>query len=389
MRSGADFRPRLRGRFTDLAAPTLNGVDKGPYSARSMRNPFAVFVWMVGVSSVAGACGGGGTGGGDAKAPVKCGGEERVPLSCETEFKYEGRRIEGGFSALGVGNANAKTDEVALRQIDQQTEQYAAQSKRLCEEYNACIVDKETYGTRSENLRRRMAKAPELYDGLKAATDPEARRKALADAYQQLVPDESRTELSLSLGVQAKKPTENGFSAIAPGTSLPTETRVAFALQVSRAAHVYLFQKSPDGKLAVLFPDARIAAQNPIPAGTELRIPPSSGAFRLNDKDIGTERVYVVASLQPLPSLAQAAAQVANGGAPSGALAKVAEVPSNQAQPNCSERGLELDDASSSGCVRPRGLELDPEPASGASLRARTEAADGVLFQVFSFEHTK
>lgn len=354
-----------------------------------MKASLRLFGWLGTVCLSAIGCGGGGGGSGDAKAPVKCGGEERVPLSCESEFKYEGRRIEGGFSALGVGNANAKTDEVALRQIDQQTEQYAAQAKRLCEEYNACIVDKDTYATRSENLRRRMAKAPELYDGLKAATDPEARRKALAAAYQELVPDESRVELSLSLGVQAKKPSDAGFSAIAPGTSLPTETRVAFSLQLSRAAHVYLFQKSPDGKLAVLFPDARIAAQNPIPAGTELRIPPGSGAFRLNDKDIGTERVYVVASLEPLPNLAQAAEQVAKGGEPQGALAKATQVPSNKAAPDCNQRGLELDDTNPSGCVRPRGLELDPEPQSGASLRARTEAADGVLFQVFSFEHTK
>ena len=321
---------------------------------------------------------------------MKCGGEERVPLSCESEFKYEGRNIEGGFSAIGFGSANAKTDEVALRQIDQQTEQYAAQSKRLCEEYNACVVDKDTYATRAENLRRRMAKVPELYDGIKGASDPEARRKALSEAYQQLVPDEHRRELTLSLAVQAKKPGQEQFTATPPGSSLPTETRVAFSLQVSRPAHVYLFQKSPDGKLSVLFPDARISTQNPVPAGGELRIPPGTGAFRLNDKDIGTERVYVVASLEPLPNLAQAAAQVASGGQPQGALARLAQVPSNKADPGCNERGLELDDAAPAGCVRPRGLELDPEPSSAsASLRARTEAADGVLFQVFSFEHTK
>ncbi|HYQ16251.1 MAG TPA: DUF4384 domain-containing protein, partial [Polyangiaceae bacterium] len=180
------------------------------------------------------------------------------------------------------------------------------------------------------------------------------------------------------------------FAPITPGSSLPTETRVAFSLQVSHPAHVYLFQKSPDGKLSVLFPDARIAATNPIAAGTELRIPTGSGAFRLNDKDIGTERVYVVASLEPLPNLAQAASQVASGGEPQGALAKATQVPSNKAEPNCNQRGLELDDSAPSGCVRPRGLELEPEPTSpSASLRARTEAADGVLFQVFTFEHTK
>lgn len=336
-------------------------------------------------SGVMAACGN--SGGSDAKAPVQCGAEARVQLDCSSEFKYEGRNIEGGFQALGVGSANAKTDEVALRQIDQQTEQYAAQARRLCDEYNACVLDKETYATRSENLRRRMSKVPELYDGVKGAASDDARRKALADAYQQLVPDAERRELSLELSVLAKKPTDSSPVSIGSGSSLPTNTRLSFALKVSRAAHVYLFQKSPDGALNVLFPDSRIGVTNPLGAGAELRIPSGEQSFRLNEKDIGTERVYVVASLDALPSLAQAAQRVASGQRPEGALASVTDMPSNQGA--CKQRALELDEAAP-GCVRSRGLELDEAPAAGdkPSLRARTEAADGVLVQVFSFEHT-
>jgi hypothetical protein len=329
-----------------------------------------------------------GSGSGDAHAPLKCGAEERVPLNCDSEFKYDGRHIEGGFSALGVGDANAKTDEVALRQIDQQTEQFVAQARRLCDEYNACVVDKDTYATRSENLRRRMSKVPELYDGVKSATEPEQRSKALAAAYQELVPDEARRELSLDLGVSARRPDAAQPSLIGPGSSLPTNTRVSFWLKLSHPAHVYLFQKSPDGTLNVLFPDARIATANPVPAGVRLRIPSGEASFRLNEKDVGTERVYVVASLEPLASLQQAAERVAAGQQPEGQLAAVAQIPQNSG--SCRSRALELDDAAPAPCVRSRGLELEPEPASagGASLRARTEAADSVLVQVFSFEHT-
>lgn len=323
----------------------------------------------------------------DAHAPVSCGGEQRVQLNCETEFSYDGQKIEGGFSAAGLGDLTAKTDEVALREIDQQTEQYVAQAKRLCEEYNACVLDKETYGTRSENLRRRMSKVPELYDGLKAAPDEEAKRKALAAAYYELVPDEARRELALELKVSAKRPGEALSTVIGPGTSLPTDTRISFAIEVSRPAHIYFFQKGPDGALNVLFPDARIGVQNPIAAGTELRIPSGDASFRLNEKDIGTERVYVVASLDPLDSLAQAAARVAAGSAPEGQLATVSSIPANEG--DCKQRALELDEGSPS-CVRSRGLELDEPAADGekTSLRARTEAADSVLVQVFGFEHT-
>lgn len=325
-----------------------------------------------------------------AKAPVQCASEERIPLNCESEFKYDGRTIEGGFSALGIGDANAKTDEVALRQIDKETEQYAASSRRLCDEYNSCVLDKETYAMRSENLRRRMAKVPELYDVLKAAGSPEARRLALADAYRELVPDGSRTELSLELSIEAKKPGERSFAPIAPDTSLPTDTRVAFSVRLSHPAHVYLFQKGPDGTLNVLFPDARIAARNPIQADGILRIPEGSASYRLNEKDIGTERVYVVASLQPLANLASAAEQVAAGNKPTGGLAQVADLDDSSPSAECNQRALEFDDETTPSCVRPRGLELDPEPnSSPASLRAQTEAADSVLVQVFSFEHTR
>jgi len=345
-------------------------------------------ILLAGALSGIGACGGGG---GGARSPVQCGAEARVQLNCESEFKYEGRNVEGGFEALGVGSISAKTDEVALRQIDQQTEQYAAQARRLCDEYNSCVVDKETYSTRSENLRRRMSKVPELYDGLKAATDPDARKEALANAYQALVPDEERRELSLELDVRAKKPDQADAFVLGAGSSLPTNTRVSFSLKVSRPAYVYLFQKSPDGTLNVLFPDQRIPLKNPIAASADLRIPAGDASFRLNEKDIGTERVYVVASLEPLASFGQSADRVAAGQKADGQLASVSQIPQNKS--GCKQRALELDEDSASPCVRSRGLELDDGAGPGASaekssLRARTEAADGVLVQVFSFEHT-
>lgn len=340
---------------------------------------------LIALLGLVSACGGSGP---NPVNPGKCGGEDRPQLSCESEFKYEGRNIEGGFSALGIGNGNAKTDETALRQIDQQTEQYVAQARRLCDEYNACVLDKDTYATRSENLRRRMSKVPELYESLKGAADDDARRKALSAAYQELVPDTERRELAFTLGVHAQKPSEAGASVIGGGSVLPTGTRVSFTIKVSRPSYVYLFQKAPDGTLNVLFPDARIAAANPLPAAVELRIPTGVAAFKLNDKDIGTERVYVVASLEPLTSLQAAAERVAAGQKPDGQLASVAAIPNNGS--GCKTRALELDDGAAP-CVRSRGLALDDAPAAGeskASLRAQTEAADSVLVQVFSFEHT-
>ncbi len=325
---------------------------------------------------------------------MKCGGEDRPQLNCESEFKYDARRFEGGLSIAGIGGANAKTDEAALRAIDQGTEQYVAQSRRLCDEYNKCVVDKEAYATRSENLRRRMSKVPELFDEVKGAKDDDARRKALGNAYRQLVPDDARRELSLEFSVDAQKPSDPGARPITPGEKLPTGTKVAFIVRPSKAAYVYLFQKGPDGKVNVLFPDTRIATRNPLATGAALRLPSAPGAsFKLNDKDLGTERVFLVASLDPVVSLDGAIAKAAGGAAPSGALAAVTET-QGAAPPGCT-RALELDEGPAPRCIRSRGLELEEGPASGgaavnpASFRARTEAADSIIVQVFAFEHTR
>lgn len=329
----------------------------------------------------------------EARAP-RCGTEERQQLDCQSEFKYDGRKIEGGFSAVGLGGANAKTEESALRAIDKETEQYIAQSRRLCDEYNKCVLDKGEYATRSENLRRRMSKAPELLEAVKSATDEGARRKALANAYVTLVPDENRRELSLDFSVEAQKPGESGARSIVQGERLVTGTKVAFVVRPSKSAYVYLFQKAPDGKVSVLFPDTRIPTKNPLAAGAALRLPPGSASFKLNDKDIGTERVYLVASLDPVVSLDGAIEKANGGAAPSGTLAQVTQTERSGAR-DCT-RALELDEggaAPSTKCVRSRGLELDDGAKSPdvepASFRARTEAADSVIVQVFAFEHAK
>ena len=341
---------------------------------------FPVCVFFVGLAG----CGGGGA----KSATGSCGGESRPQLDCSSEFNYDATNMQGGFSALGIGSLDAKTEQKAMREIDTETQQYIVQSRRLCDEYNKCVVDRETYALRAENLRRRMSKLPELYEGVKNAADPDAQRKALSEAYHQLVPDESRTELKLSLSVLARTPTQSDAAPVLEGAKLPSGSRVSFSLQVSRAAHVYLFQKSPNGTLNVLFPDARITVKNPVPAGQDLRIPQGGASFKLDAADIGTERVFVVASLEPIQSLAQAVSGL-SGGAPAGA--PVLAVTQISKLPECKKtRALSFeDDAPAPGCTRERGLSFDEDatPAQPSSITARTEAGDSVIARAFSFEH--
>jgi uncharacterized protein DUF4384 len=338
------------------------------------------------------ACGGGAPSAASADAAT-CSGETRPPLDCSSEVAYQGTDVKGGMSVLGVGKASGDVEQKALRQIDDQTALYITEARRLCDEYNKCVLDRDTYATRSENLRRRLAKVPELVEELRAAPNEDARRNVLAKAYRALVPDAARTELALDFSVLAQRPAEADPRVVGPGAPLPTGTRVAFMLSVSHPAYVYVFQKSPAGRVSVLFPEPRIALENPVPAGANLRIPPAGATYRLDEHDVGSEAVYLVASLKPLAELGNAAERLAADRPTAGdpTLGRVTALDAG-----CQARGFTLEqDAAPSGCVRTRGLVLDgTAPSAGApnapkpSLSTATEAADDTIATVFRFEHT-
>jgi Domain of unknown function (DUF4384) len=317
---------------------------------------------------------------------TSCEGQMRQALDCASEVAYQGADVKGGLSVLGIGNASGDVEQKALREIDEQTALYISEARRLCDEYNKCVIDRDAYATRSENLRRRLAKVPELVDDVRAAASDEARRSALSKAYRELVPAEGRTELTLDLSVVAQRPAEADMTPIAADAALPSGTHVAFLVNASRLAHVYLFQKSATGKISVLFPDPRIQLANPVPAGVTLRVPPEGASFRLDEKDIGSESVFIVASLHPIAELAAAAAHLSadRPAAAEPALGRVAAI-----DPHCKSRGFSLEQDRAPGCVRARGLMLDSSEAPhGTSLSTATEAADDTLANVFRFEHT-
>jgi hypothetical protein len=337
------------------------------------------------------ACGGGmGAPGAAGSAPTvigSCGAESRPQLDCATEFKYDATNVQGDLHVGTFANLSGSVEQKALREIDQQTALYVAEARRLCDEYNKCVVDKDTYATRSENMRRRLAKTPELLEGVKSASTDDAQREALAKAYRELVPDQTRTELKVSFSVLARRPDQSALAPVTRDAALPSGSHVAFGLEVSRPAYVYLFQKSANGQVHVLFPDARIAVTNPIAPGAPLQIPQGGASFKLDDKDLGTERVYVVASLHPVTALGAAAERASQGSASGGAIDQVTAIDGA-----CKSRGLALDGGAATppgGCARPRGLSLDGAAAGTPSMVATTEAADDTIATVFSFRHTR
>lgn len=313
-------------------------------------------------------------------------------LTCESEVEYQGRHTKGSASFMGVG-AGGETELKALRSVDEQVERMAAEHLELCKQHNACIIDKAEYRAESQKLRERHAKLPLLMEAIKTAPDAEARRQAIREAWSTVVPEPRRTELRLTYAVAAKRPADSAMVSVRSGETLPSGSRLAFGVHVSKPAHVYLVQRKGDKKkLEVLFPDPQIPVKNPLPALTTVRIPGDGQSYVLDAEDLGREQVFVIASLRALSDLESklAALTPQSSDALAGALAGVAAAGRSD---ECT-RGLTLD-GGTRDCSLSRGLALAPE--QGASLgmagappvTLTSEAADDTIFAVFSFDHTQ
>lgn len=187
--------------------------------------------------------------------------------------------------------------------------------------------------------------------------------------------------LTLSYRVLAIAPGTTAPVAIAPGTELRSGSRVLFEVRTSEAAHVVIAQRTHKTKeTVVLFPHARIAQRNPLPAATWVRIPNDKG-YRLDDQDLGTETVYLIASRGELPDLTRAIS-----GSSHDVEQKILQI-AMEKRPDCdtTKRQLTLDD---DDCrVKPRGLEVDDAAADAHAVRTAPE--DDRVLVPFSFKHVQ
>jgi hypothetical protein len=351
------------------------------------------------------------------QGPVTCGTESREKIDCSSEVSYQGSNIQGGVSVLQFASANAKSEEVALRRVDEETERFIAMQTRLCRDYNACVIEKDAYQREAREIRDRVGKIPVLAEAMKNAKTDDERQQALDQLYRSTVRDEYRVEeVSFRMAMNAILPSSAGGmeTTVFPGAPLPTNARVSFEIDVSKDAHVYIFQKSPSGELTVLFPNSAIGTANPLRGGQRQRIPTGDKRFVLNDKDLGIENVYVAVSREPLSNLEASLQRVATDKISSikddnllqsftaiESTASTASTASSSSSAGCkTTRALELEGGGDGKCSRSRGLDLEGEPSGGGSsggngssstatsFSARTEAGDGMIVKVFPFEHT-
>jgi len=365
-------------------------------------------IWILAATLSAGvvSCGPPSQKGAQAGEEVSCPSGPRKARDCTSEVQYSGSKTEGSLSVASLGGGSAKHEEVALRRVDEETERFIATQNQLCRDYNSCALGVDDYNREAKEIRDRVSRIPALKEALKNAKSDAERTKIIDELYRGTVPDDKRTEeVTFRLGMEAKLPDSvgGGYVDVRPQMPLPTNARVAFTVNVSPQAFVYIFQKAPNGSLTTLFPDERIGTQNPLAGGQAARIPSGKMSFRLNEKDLGVENVYIAVSRKPLERLEQALARVS-----SGKVEKIGDdtmlqsfsalpQPAAGAAPQGCTRALELDAPAppGGGCRKSRGLELDDgggsphTPGGGAppTFAVRTEPGDDLIVKVFCFQH--
>lgn len=302
---------------------------------------------------------------------VSCKKESNSP-DCETDIRYDARKVEGRVN-VGKFGVDAATSVAAVREVDSAVERYMSRWRTLCMDYKNGAMTPDEYRGEARSLRERMERLESQLIALEHAPDAESYQKALKAMYVAMVPQEQAVDLTLEFGVLAQKPGEQKFTAVARDAAIATGTNVYFTVRTNAQAHVYLYQETPKGEINVMFPHPRMPMANPLPAGQDLRIPPSPGYFTLEAEGVGLEQVHLVASAEPLTRL---------------------ETSLGKAQPSaaelaCGARDLTYNPGTSCDEPQARTFGLaEPGNAPGVSMTATNTAGSRSIHQIFTFQHT-
>ena len=326
---------------------------------------------------------------------LMCDGASRVVLDCSSEIAYQGVKADGSVSVLNLGAAKGKFEDAAIRKVNDGLAGYVTAQTRLCREYNACVLSKEQYNAEAKRTRDIFQAASQGAQAFAVATSGAEKDRVLSSLYESVVPEAQRPEaLAIRFSLDAELPASvgGGQTFLKPGAPLPTRARVAFGFWASKSAHLYVFQTTQSGAVKVLFPDPRIGTSNPIAAASAVTVPSGGRRFALNGEDLGSETVYLAASVKPLANLDAALQKVASGQVASlsgdRVLSQFSTVNAGKAPEDCQTRGFDLEPASGTPCPT-RGLDLEGDDAAktDSSLSAKTSPGDDVIVKAFTFAH--
>jgi hypothetical protein len=194
----------------------------------------------------------------------------------------------------------------------------------------------------------------------------------------------SKNDLELSYRVLVRSPNDKEPRAIHSGDTVKTGDEMIFYVQPSQPAHCFVLQRNGKTKaLDVLFPNKLLELKNPLPAEST-RLPPEPHTLTLDNKALGTETVYLIASKHPLPDLAASL----DGDKPRAIADQVVTIAMAK-RSDCAGTARDLVlDATGPCAVQPRGLVLDAPKAAPAGTRGiRAQGDDDIVLVPFQFVH--
>lgn len=314
---------------------------------------------------------------------VLCDGAERPRVDCSATraLRSQVLEINAGLSHIGLG-FEGKYETHALQQVRESTEHLALNLESMCQDYNACVLDRESYVEETARIRELLSRHLRLATEQRDSAAPVRGDELWSNAR----PDLARARLSLAYRVEVRS--GGDFRTHHSGETLRTGDEIRFLLEPSQPAFVYVLLLSSQGTSARLFPLPELGLNNPLPEGVRVTVPPPGGVRLQLDSNTGLEHLQIVASSTPLEGLAAASAPP-----PPGARAERAQAPRilrEVGQLLCAEaQGGTLDARASSVACNGRlnrGLQLSAAaPAhdlgGGQTVLAAQPNDDVVVFQ--------
>jgi len=110
---------------------------------------------------------------------------------------------------------------------------------------------------------------------------------------------EKTANAPLALRLAVMKRRGNTVSVLKDGESMNSGDYYGVFFEPEKESYVYIFQQDATGKIDILFPDPKVAAQeNPVPGGKEVWVPQDEKHWFYLDKNTGREVILVAASPQ-------------------------------------------------------------------------------------------
>lgn len=318
----------------------------------------------------------------EASSPVLCDGAERPRVDCSATHALRSQVLQANAGLLQIGlGFEGKYETHALEQVRESTEHLALNLESMCEDYNACVLDRARYVEETARIRELLSRHLRLATEQRGSAGPLRGDELWSNAR----PDLARARLSLAYRVEVKSGSD--FRTHHSGETLRSGDEIRFLLEPSRSAFVYVLLLSSQGTSARLFPLPELGLTNPLPG--RVTVPPPDGVRLQLDSNTGVEHLQIVASSAPLDGLAAASAPP-----PPGARAERVQAPRILREvgqllcPEAPTRTLEAG-ASSVACNGrlDRGLQLIAPAAAADPLGEQTLLAAQPNDDVVVFQH--